>query len=622
MVRKISSFLLLFLLLPRPVKALTPPPQDYVIENFQSTIEVNKDTSLTVTETIWARFNIPKHGIFRVIPVVYSAKGKTIRAHLKIISIADENGQPYQYQTSTLNQSLNLKIGDPNQTFTGSKTYVIKYNISKVLLRYNDHEEVYWNVVGREWDTTIQKAVAIVYSPLAEIKKAECFAGTAGSTTRNCEAYHDIRTATITANTPLSWGQDFTVVIALDKKNQLHFPNFLQRIIIFLTDNWGYPVALLPLGIIFLAWYKKGRDLKYLSDNIYIKNETNRTKTVSLFEREHLPLVYSPIQGLTPAQVGTIIDEKVDTKDIVAEIVELARLGFIEIQKTEKKGLIRKQIDYVFIDKNKNTSSLKHYQKFLLDTLFERTIDLEDMVEMFKEIVSGDKEVIKDASSGKLKSTSLSKLKNHFYQHLNTFKDGLYQNLAEERIFDGNPQKIKIKWATIFALLFIASIFVLSVFINSTHNFGPLLVIILSIFPTIFLILKMPRRTAWGHSLYRQITGLKFYIGEGKWREEIAEKNLFFEEILPLAICLGIVGKLAKDMEVLGVEPPSYLNGFTAAHFASDFNHFNSRTASNLVSSPGGKWSGGSSWSGGSGFSGSGSAGSGGGFGGGGGGSW
>lgn len=619
MVRKISSFLLLFLLLPRPVKALTPPPQDYVIENFQSTIEVNKDTSLTVTETIWARFNVPKHGIFRVIPVVYSAKGKTIRANLKIISIADENGQPYQYQTSTLNQSLKFKIGDPDQTFTGPKTYVIKYNISKVLLRYNDHEEVYWNVVGREWDTTIQKAVAIVYSPLAKIVKAECFAGTAGSTARNCEAYHDIRTATITANTPLSWGQDFTVVIALDKKNQLRFPNFLQRIIIFLTDNWGYPAALLPLGIIFLAWYKKGRDLKYLSDNIYIKNETNRTKTVSLFEREHLPLVYSPIQGLTPAQVGTIIDEKVDTKDIVAEIVELARLGFIEIQRTEKKGLLRKHVDYVFIDKNKDSSSLKHYQKFLLDTLFERTIDLEEMVDMFKEIVSGDKAVIKDASSGKLKSTSLSKLKNHFYQHLSTFKQGLYQNLAEESIFDGNLQKVRIKWACLSAIYLVVTFLAIVYFITVNLNSGPIILYFLSLIPIIILIKNMPRRTAWGHSLYRQITGLKFYLGEGKWREEIAEKNLFFEEILPLAICLGIVGKLAKDMEVLGVEPPSYLNGFTAAHFASDFNHFNSRTASNLVSSPGGKWSGGSSWSGGSGFSG---GGSGGGFGGGGGGSW
>jgi len=593
MVRKIFFLLLLFLLLPRPVKAVTSPSQDYVIENFQSKIEVNQDTSLMVTETIQARFDVPKHGLFRVIPVVYSAKGKTIRANLKIISIADENGQPYQYQTSTLNQSLKLKIGDPKQTFTGPKTYVIKYNISKVLLRWSDHEEVYWNVVGREWDTTIQKAVAIVYSPLAKIIQAECFAGTADSTTKDCEVYHDISTSTITAKTPLSWGQDLTVVIALDKKNQLHFPNFLQRIIIFLTDNWGYPTALLPLGIIFFAWYKKGRDLKYLSDNIYIKNEANRTKMVSLFEREHLPMVYSPIQGLTPAQVGTIIDEKVDTKDIVAEIVELARLGFLEIKRTTKKKLLGREAEYTFFKKTKDSRRLREYQKYLLEKVFE---------------------------DDKTKVT-LTDLKGKFYQHLNTFKDKLYEDLDKEKIFEGKPPKVKTKWGFLSAILLGVGFLAIGYFTAVNLNSGPTILFFLSLIPIIILIKNMPRRTAWGHSLYRQITGLKFYLGEGKWREEIAEKNLFFEEILPLAICLGIVGKLAKDMEVLGVEPPSYLNGFTAAHFASDFNHFNSQTASNLISSPGGKWSGGSSWSGGSGFSGGGGS-SGGGFGGGGGGSW
>jgi len=126
----------------------------------------------------------------------------------------------------------------------------------------------------------------------------------------------------------------------------------------------------------------------------------------------------------------------------------------------------------------------------------------------------------------------------------------------------------------------------------------------------------MPRRTAWGHSLYRQITGLKFYLNAGKWREEIAEKNLFFEEILPLAISLGVVHKLASDMEALGIEPPEYLNGFTAAYLVSDLDHFSSSAATNIASSLSGR----SSWSGGSGFSGGG--GGGGGFGGGGGGSW
>jgi len=104
-----------------------------------------------------------------------------------------------------------------------------------------------------------------------------------------------------------------------------------------------------------------------------------------------------------------------------------------------------------------------------------------------------------------------------------------------------------------------------------TSNSTPIFLNLIAAIPANFLIKSMPRRTAWGHSLYRQITGLRWYLDKGKWREEIAEKHLFLEEIL------------------------------------------------NLTSAPGGTWSGKSGWSGGSGFSG---GSSGGGFGGGGGGSW
>jgi len=571
------------------------PRSGYVIEDFKSEIEVNKDTSLTVVEAIKVNFFVQKHGIFRIIPVIYSAKGKTIRARLTAVTVTDENGNPYRFQTSHYNQSIKIKIGDPNKTIAGLHTYVIKYQINKVLLRYQDHDEVYWNVTGSEWDTTIKKASAKIESPLASIQKVDCFAGTTGSQQKNCTADHQDKTAQFTTTSPLSWGKDFTIVVALDKNNQLDFPGPIQRITGFLIDNWGYLVALAPLSVLFYFWYKRGRDLKYLSDNIYTKPENKKTTTAPLFSREHLPTVYSPIDGLTPAEVGTIIDEKVDIQDIVAEIIELARLGYLEIKKTETKKLLRKKIDYFFIKKNKNPTKLRDYQKYLLEKLFAANQD----------------------------KVSLSQLKNKFYKHLKTFKDKLYAHLVKNKIFAGNPEKIKIKWTAIYAFLTMTSFIATVFFAVLTTNGAPVFFSLVTIIPAIYLINSMPRRTAWGHSLFRQITGLKWYLDKGKWREEIAEKHLFLEEILPLAICLGIVKKLAKQMAVLGVKPPSYFTGITTRHLYSDLNHFSVRAASNLTSAPGGTWSGKSNWSGGSGFSGGSSGGSsGGGFGGGGGGSW
>lgn len=66
---------------------------DYVITDFNSDIALQKDASLLVKETINADFDTQKHGIFRIIPVVYSARGKTIKADFNLISITNEEGK-------------------------------------------------------------------------------------------------------------------------------------------------------------------------------------------------------------------------------------------------------------------------------------------------------------------------------------------------------------------------------------------------------------------------------------------------------------------------------------------------------------------------------------------------
>lgn len=549
-------------------------PNGYVIENFQSKILVNQDTSLTIKETIEANFFIEKHGIIRFVPVIYTANGKTIKAGFKVISVTDENLKPLSYTTSRYNESFKMQIGDADKTLTGKQTYIITYNISKVLLRYKDHDEVYWNVTGHEWDTPILKASAFIDSPYASINKTDCFSP-------GCLIDNKNKQIKFSLNNQILPGEDFTIVAALDKNNQLKFPGPIAGFFIFLGDNWGFPVAILPLMILLIAWYKKGRDQKYIEGTIYYQPDNQKTKNVSLFERPHLPLVYSPIDGLTPSQVGTIIDEKVDTKDVIAEIVELARLGYFKIEKISS--------DYLFTKINKSESRLKNFQKYLLESIF----------------------------ANEATEVKLSDLKNKFYKNLGEFKNKLYQNLAAEGIFDGNPQTAKLKWGAFYFLLMGLFFVPMIIFTSFSYNGTPFFLYLVSFLPALPVIVSMSRRTAWGYSLFQQINGLKYYVNLGKWREEIMEKHLFFQEMLPLAISLGIVNQLAKEMKDLGVEPPDYFTNVTTATFINDFNHFYSNSSSNLVSMPAS--TGHSSWSGGSGFSG---GSSGGGFGGGGGSSW
>jgi uncharacterized membrane protein len=556
MFKKILIGLIIFFLL-----AKTATAADYTIDNFKSVIEINQDTSIIVTETIEANFKIPKHGIFRYVPEIYSVRGKTLKTRMKYLSVTDESGKKINFTTSMFNQSVEAKIGDADKTLTGKQTYVIKYQVKDVLQRYADYDELYWNVTGHEWDTTIAKAAAEVISPYAKILKRQDYTE-----------------------------PEMTIVVALDKNSELIWPTKIETAIKTTTDNFGYPLALVPLFIMTIFWWKKGRDKRYLTDNLYVKDHP--TKTVPLFEHKFLPSVYSPIDNVTAGEAGIIIDQKMDTKDLIAEILELGRLGFLTIKREEKKKFLGKEAEYILTKKNKETGQLRDYQKYLLEKLFI------------------NKEEVK-----------LSELKNKFYLYLEEFRKKTYQHLSDEKIFDGNPQKVTGKWTGIYAAIMAVIFLPLLINASITLNYIPVAIYILGIFPAALIIKNMPARTAWGYSLYRQIEGLKWFLGKGKWREEISEKNLFLGEMLPLAVALGVVNKLAKDMKDLGVPPPNYCQGFVATSWARDFNAFSMQGAVAVTSSPSGvKWTGSASWSGHSGFSSGG--GGGGGFGGGGGGSW
>ncbi len=545
---------------------------DLEYKSFYSDITINQDLSVTVKETVVVEFLVPRHGIFRNIP----------ERSLKVLSVVDENGNSYKYKVSGGNIK-EVKIGDPDTTIIGEHTYVITYRVRDAIKEFPDHFELYWNVTGSDWDSSIPKPTASVESLYAPITKIKCFAGVVGTSVEDCTGTFETNHAKFSSEVDTGVVSDFTIVVGLDKNNQFTPPSTTQRIIDWLLTNWFYLLTPLPFLIPFYFWLKKGRDQRYASENIYYTPEDTTTRTVGLFERKFIPMVYSPIKGLTPSEVGTIIDEKVDIADVVAEITELARLGFLKIKRIPKKGIFGKD-DYEFTDLEKDKGPLKEYQKIILDGLFE----------------SGS-------------PAQLSDLKNKFYTELKDFKDELYEEVKNKGFFEGNPEKVREKWLAILFALCFGLFFVINISVAIFES-SPLAIFLLAFFGFLgFLITRaMPRRTPVGYALYRQIEGLRWYLDKGLWRHEIAEEKLFIDEILPLAISLGVVNQLARDMEVLGLKPPSYISGVSTANFAGSFASFQSSAGSTLASSPGGK--------GGSGFGGGG--GSGGGGGGGGGGGW
>src|SRR5205823_2320139 len=77
---------------------------------------------------------------------------------------------------------------------------------------------------------------------------------------------------------------------------------------------------------------------------------------------------YEPPAKLRPAQLGVIVDESADARDLVATIVDLAVRGYLTITEHPKQGLFG-HADWT-LDRRKPGEDLLPYERRLFDGLF------------------------------------------------------------------------------------------------------------------------------------------------------------------------------------------------------------------------------------------------------------
>ena len=205
-------FILLFLVF-FFVPTIAHADDSWVIENFNSNIAIQQSGVVKVIETISVDFrDNPKHGIYRDIPYLYQENGKQTYTKVDIIQVL-QNNQPAQYTVSQTSGNEEIQIGNPNQTITGRNVYTIAYNITGVLRDFTDHDELYWNVTGNDWQVEIQRAEAAVSLPAAGITQITCYQGVAGSETPCQSTIESSKIATFVVNAPLAETEGLTSVV-------------------------------------------------------------------------------------------------------------------------------------------------------------------------------------------------------------------------------------------------------------------------------------------------------------------------------------------------------------------------------------------------------------------------
>ncbi len=343
----------------------------------------------------------------------------------------------------------------------------------------------------------------------------------------------------------------------------------------------GVSALLLVAGIGFVVrnWFAHGRDRAYLSQ-YYLTNDP-RQHAEPLFAHEPVTVEFGPPQEMRPAELGLILDQVADPKDVTATIVDLAVRGYLTI--AEVPG----QHDWTLTKKDGDVAKLMPYEQTILSGLF-----------------TGRTQV------------ALSDLKGTFSGALRKAETQIYGDALSRRLFFSNPEHARATWGCLGISLVIVGVAV-AVVLGLTRGWGlvGVAVVLIGIAMTASFPF-MPQRTAAGRDLMQHTLGFRLYMTTAeKYRQQFAVKADIFTQLLPYAIVFGVVSLWAKAFEGIDTSTASswYVGGqpFQAALLSSSLESMNSSISSAISYTP--PSSGSSSGFGGGGFSGGGGGGGGGG---------
>lgn len=571
--RRARLLFLLVLLTAAPTAA-----RELVIESFDVTVRVNRDGTLDVTETIRPRFTGSWNGIYRAIPVEYrTPQGFNYTLFLEVESVTDETGRSLRYETSRERHYRKFKIWVPNAR-DATRTVILRYRVKNGLKFFEEHDELYWNVTGDEWEFPIEAASARIILPAgAAGVRALAFTGSYGSREQEADVEIQGSDVLVRMRRSLDFREGLTAVVGWNKGLVEELGAF-DKISLFLRSNWPLFIPLFVFGLMYWIWYTRGRD--------------PRLNPISV--------QYTPPEGLTPAEVGTLIDNSADMRDITATIVDLAVRGYLHIEEITKERMLGlwSEKDYAF-EMRKQPSEwggLKPHERRLLEELF---------------------------SSGGRKRVKVSDLVTKFYTCLPGLRDKIFNNLLERRFYLSRPDTVKKAWmggGIVFAILLVVGGTILS----QRTGMAPATFVVAGILTGLVVVIFgyfMPARTREGSRALEGVLGFEEFLGrvEADRMDRMIYKPEMFEKYLPFAMALGVEKKWAAAFEGIYTQPPQWYTGssyptFQPRSFVSDLGRMSTTAATAMASAP--------RSSGGSGFGGGGGGGgfSGGGFGGGGGG--
>ena len=367
----------------------------FTIKHFDVDINIHEDGDFFVSETIEVFFHHKRHGIYREIPFKYENDlGDVIRMPVEVLAVTDLAGNERMNMVRYKGNVINIRIGHPDKYVSGKQTYVITYRVENGLRFFEDHDELYWNVTGNYWDEPIWSASATV-NLISSTKSTQaltgCYTGYYGRRQSDCTVETFENGARFETTRRMYDREGLTIAFGFDK-GIVAEPSETDKFIakLNLAENWVFFVPPIVLIFMFVQWLRKGRDPRV---------------------REAVAVMYEPpkLNGkyLSAAEVGSLVDERFDPRDLTAAIVGLAVNGYVKIEEMKTEGVISlfNKVDYDLHKLKESDDTLTPFESQIMSDLFE----------------------------GAATVVAVSALKNKFYKNLKLLRQRLWDQLKNKK---------------------------------------------------------------------------------------------------------------------------------------------------------------------------------------------
>ena len=596
------------------------------IRNYEVTVQINKNGTLTVNEVIDYQFGEEfKHGIYRDIPLRSKRFGFDVHKSFIKMNWIKRDGKDEEYTKNHFYEGIRYRIGSETELVNLYKTesiYELNYDIYNAVFEKDGIYQVYYNAIGQFWNVPIEQASVIIRFPDGqkikknEIEKLEVYTGSYGEKGENYDILENDEEIHIsTKELEAKNGLTFMLNLKTDKIS----PTLVDKLKIVYLSNPA--IIILPFLLLFLTIYS------IVTWKFFGKDPQGK----SVIPEFNLPKDISPM-------FAAYINGERDTVEILnAGIFTLLTKGFIVANRVNGEIKYNKEYKTVYTQE----TELAEEERMLLDALSSEK----------NNIFGGEKRIYNKANS----IIEILKDKYHkiIYKNNGSFLVPFYCAAPVFIIFIFSQTNFEFfnPFIILYILITLGSFFHrIWITVSKKLLIGLIIIAILGVsfyqgieifvFVAYFVILFITyskligKYTNEGLRKKEYLKGMKMYIKTAEENQirkfdNVKELIEYFNGILPFAVALGVKNEaiklMKKTIKIYNFDiNESYINSHTHIYaysnhsFTNAFSRSYNSGRSKIMSE---KFSSSKSGSGGGGFF-SGGGFSGGGSGGGGGGSW